>query len=269
MKVNNVVIGTDPELFLYSEQYFKHVPVCGLVGGTKEKPIPILEGNDGFSLQEDNVALEFTIPPAKTKEEWLNNINFVKDYIKETVLKPLDLVPSYIGAARFKPEDLDNPAAQHMGCSASYDAWTFEQHHVDRTDYTLRTTGMHIHIGYANPNTHTSLEIIRAMDLFLGVPSVFIDPDTERRKMYGKAGDYRLKPYGVEYRVLSGYFLESDTLLSWIWDNTMAAIDFVNNGGIITNPDDIIMSINNCNKQIALEVISDYKINIINQHLSI
>ena len=34
------------------------------------------------------------------------------------------------------------------------------------------------------------------MDLFLGVPSILIDPDTERRKMYGKAGDYRLKEYG-------------------------------------------------------------------------
>ena len=60
--IKNAVLGTDPELFLYSEDYFKFVPVCGLVGGTKDEPIPINLENDGFTLQEDNVALEFTIP---------------------------------------------------------------------------------------------------------------------------------------------------------------------------------------------------------------
>jgi len=208
MKINNAKIGTDPELFLYSPLYGKYVPVCGLVGGTKEKPIPINEENIGYSLQEDNVALEFTIPPATTKTEFINSINFVKNYITETVLKPLELIPHYVASARFNEDDLSNPAAQHMGCSKSYDAWSFEEHQVDRSDYTLRTTGMHIHVGYDNPNDQTSIDIIRAMDLFLGVPSVLIDPDNERRKMYGKAGDFRMKKYGVEYRVLSSYFIQ-------------------------------------------------------------
>ena len=262
--IKNAVLGTDPELFLYSEDYFKFVPVCGLVGGTKDEPIPINLENDGFTLQEDNVALEFTIPPASTKNEWIDSINFVKNYITETVLTPKGLVPRYVGSARFEPSDLDNPAAQHMGCSSSYDAWTFEQHYVDRDDYTLRTTGMHIHVGYKDPDVDVSIDLIRAMDLFLGVPSVFMDPDTERRKMYGKAGDYRLKGYGVEYRVLSGYFLGSNELLSWLWDATQKAIDFVNAGGIITNPEDIIKAINNCDKELAKEILEDYNIKIFN-----
>ena len=262
--INNATIGTDPELFLFSPLYNKYVPVCGLVGGTKEEPIPINEENKAYSLQEDNVALEFTIPPAKSKSEFINSINFVKNYITETVLKPMELVPHYVASARFNDTDLDNPAAQHMGCSASYDAWSFEEHRVDRSDYTLRTTGMHIHVGYDNPNDKASIDIIRAMDLFLGVPSVLIDPDTERRKMYGKAGDFRMKKYGVEYRVLSSYFIQNDELIGWVYDQTQAAINFVNQGGIITNPSDIIDAINMCNHNLANEIIEDYNLNITN-----
>lgn len=262
--VKNFKIGSDPELFLFSEKHNKFVPVCGLVGGTKDKPIPINQENDGYSLQEDNVALEFTIPAAASRKEWLDSMNFVKDYVTNAVLKNLGLVPRYVASARFLEEDLKSEAAQHMGCSSSYNAWTYEQHQVDRSDYTLRTSGTHVHIGYDDPNSDTNIDLIRAMDLFLGVGSVLLDPDTERRKMYGKAGDYRFKPYGVEYRCLSGYFIKDDQILSWVYDNTLAAIEFVNSGGIITNPDDIIKCINNCDKKLALEIIEDYKINVLN-----
>lgn len=262
--VKNFKVGSDPELFLFSEKKNKFVPVCGLVGGTKDKPIPINQENDGFSLQEDNVALEYTIPPASSLKEWLGNMNFVKNYVKDVVLKPLDLVPAYVASARFHEEDLNSEAAQHMGCSSSFNAWTFEQHQVDRSDYTLRTSGLHVHIGYDNPEAEINIELIRAMDLFLGVPSVLIDPDTERRKMYGKAGDYRFKAYGVEYRCLSGYFGRDDEHLAWVYNNTLAAIEFFNSGGIITNPDDIIKCINDCDKGLANEIIEDYKIGVMN-----
>lgn len=262
--VKNFKIGSDPELFLFSQEKNKFIPVCGLVGGTKEVPIPINQENDGYSLQEDNVALEYTIPAAASKKEWLDSMNFVKNYITEVVLKPKGLVPRYVASARFEENDLKSEAAQHMGCSSSYNAWTYEQHHVDRSDFTLRTTGTHVHIGYDNPNSDTNIELIRAMDIFLGVPSVLLDPDTERRRMYGKAGDYRFKAYGVEYRCLSGYFIKDDDILSWVYDNTLAAIEFVNSGGIITNADEIVKCINECDKGLALEIIEDYKIKVLN-----
>jgi len=267
-KIKNFLLGTDPEMFLYSEEQQKVIPVCGLVGGTKKDPLPISDIK-GFSLQEDNVALEFTIPPVGNIEDWVNNINFVKNYASETVLKPKNLIPLYVASARFAEEDLQTEQAQHMGCDVSYNAWTFQPHEVDRSDFNLRTTGMHIHVGYDNPDPETSLEIIRAMDLFLGVPSVILDPDVERRKMYGKAGDYRLKSYGVEYRVLSGYFLNNDELLKWVYQNTIAAINFVNEGGIITNPQEIIDTIDNCNKNSAFEIMDDYRVAIINYEKTI
>ena len=64
--------------------------------------------------------------------------------------------------------------------------------------------------------------------------------------------------------MLSGYFLGSNELLSWLWDATQKAIDFVNAGGIITNPEDIIKAINNCDKELAKEILEDYNIKIFN-----
>jgi phiEco32-like amidoligase-type 2 protein len=259
--VNNLTLGSDPELFLFSEEMGKYIPVCGLIGGTKEEPKPISE--EGHFVQEDNVALEFCIPPCTSQEEWVKHINFVKDYVTNDLLQPLGLVPKYVASCKFDIDDLLSPQAAHFGCTPSFNAWTGERMIVDREDPTLRTTGMHVHFGYDNPDTDISMAIIQAADLFLGVQSVLLDPDTERRKMYGKAGDYRLKKYGVEYRSLSGYFLENDTLIKWVYDNAKRAVDFVNANGIITNPQDIQDCINNCDKELALEILDDYNIEVL------
>ena len=59
------------------------------------------------------------------------------------------------------------------------------------------------------------------MDYAIGVPSVLIDSDKARRRLYGKAGSMRHKPYGVEYRTLSNFWLNSDELTSWVYDRTL------------------------------------------------
>mgnify|MGYP006274491033 CR=1 FL=1 len=260
MRIKNVLIGCDPEGFLFDPIKEKYVPVCGLVGGTKDEPIPITD--EGHGIQEDNVMVEYTIPPSKTIEEFKDNINFVKDYIAETVLKPLNLVPHYVASARFDIEDLMSQQAQHFGCSPDYNAYTMEANSVQRTDMTLRTSGGHIHVGYDEPSVEANIDLIRAMDLFLGVPSILLDTDTERRKMYGKAGCYRFKKYGLEYRVLSTFWTANDELIEWAFNATKQAIDFVNKNGIITNPEQIIDCINNSNKDLALEILDDYNINV-------
>ena len=65
-------IGCDPELFLKNHQD-KLISVVGLIGGTKENPMPI--GN-GCAIQEDNVAAEFCIPPCATEDEFVSSIMY-------------------------------------------------------------------------------------------------------------------------------------------------------------------------------------------------
>ena len=52
---------------------------------------------------------------------------------------------------------------------------------------------------------------------------MLLDDGAKRRELYGKAGAYRVKPYGVEYRVLSNFWLKSPALMQWVYDNTILA----------------------------------------------
>ncbi|RMG93736.1 MAG: hypothetical protein D6706_14915, partial [Chloroflexi bacterium] len=46
-------------------------------------------------------------------------------------------------------------------------------------------------------------EFVKKLDFFLGIPLYIKEGESERRKLYGKFGDYRPKRYGVEYRTPS------------------------------------------------------------------
>lgn len=121
----------------------------------------------------------------------------------------------------------------------------------------------HIHVGYDNPNRKTSIELIRAMDLYLGLGSILLDDDMNRRKLYGKAGSCRFKPYGVEYRTLSGFMISNDNLIKWVFENTINAINFINSDQIVPfDLGDYIQDIiNNCKVDEAIKLMDDFKIN--------
>jgi len=60
--------------------------------------------------------------------------------------------------------------------------------------------------------------IIPLLDIVVGNTSVLLDrKGKHRRKIYGKAGDYRLQPHGIEYRTLSNFWLKNYILLSLIF----------------------------------------------------
>lgn len=258
--IKNILIGADPEMFLWSEKEQRFVPVCGLVGGTKDKPLAIT--SKGHAVQEDNVMVEYCIPACASRNDFVDAIQFVKKHIDETILAPKGLVSKCVASAFFRAEDLQSEQAQHFGCDPDYNAYTFEPNIVGRGNPLLRTAGGHIHIGYDNNNPEKSFEIVKAMDLFLGLPSIILDTDTERRKMYGKAGAYRIKRYGVEYRVLSTFWTENSQLIEWAFNSTQEAIDFVNAGGIITNEGEIQNAINTCNKEQVLDILDSYNIDV-------
>jgi hypothetical protein len=48
--------------------------------------------------------------------------------------------------------------------------------------------------------------------------------------MYGRAGAFRPKPYGVEYRVLSNVWLRESSMVKWIWNQTFYAVESLFNG---------------------------------------
>lgn len=106
--------------------------------------------------------------------------------------------------------------------------------------------------------------MIRTLDLFLGVPSILIDKDDRRRELYGKAGCFRFTAYGLEYRVMSGYFIDTPELIDWCFTQITKAIDFLNEGGSVEkDASKIVEAINDNNKTLAQELVKKYKINLI------
>jgi len=228
--IKNITIGSDPEFFIVNSLE-QTIPSIEYFSGTKDEPENI---ESGFMLHKDNVLVEGNIPPSKTKEDFIFNMLKIKELIN-TRLVPHDLIIKEADAAEFAPDMLTSPESREFGCSSYNNAWTGEVTGADDMSHTtIRTGGFHIHIGYELEDPSVSKEIIdillaRAYDLFVVLPSYIEHFDVKRSDNYGGLGKYRDKPYGVEVRSLGGYFAQ-DKYLAWVWDQTMKAIDYINEG---------------------------------------
>lgn len=255
------MLGSDPELFIINSKTNEVVSSIGLIPG--EKGRPWTEGLEkGFGLEIDNILAEFNIPPCKTKEEWLHHMNFMKGFIRDFVKKvnpDYDLM--HKASTYVDPKILNNPIAQLFGCSVSYNAYTEMPNPRPAGDRTnLRSAGVHVHCSYDEPNTYDNLHLIKMFDVYLGIPSVIMDPDTERRSLYGGAGDFRFCEYGFEYRTLSGFFLKNDETISFMWDQAMKAIDAYNNDLEIPDPDIVQKTINTSDVKTAKRLVKEFKL---------
>tara|TARA_R110002020_G_scaffold85441_3_gene210915 strand:+ start:6609 stop:7412 length:804 start_codon:yes stop_codon:yes gene_type:complete len=223
--ITNFKLGADPELFLIDLNTNKYQSAEGIIGGNKDEPIVI--SKEGFALQEDNVMVEFNIPPAHTKEEFSDNINFMLSYINTVI--PNNLVTAIEPSVEMPWNQLETTQALTFGCSPDFNAWTGEQNSSPDAELTnVRSAGGHLHIGYDNPSEEKSARLIKCLDLFVGLPLAFLEPDNQRRQFYGKAGACRFKDYGVEYRSPSNYWLSSTSLTQFTFTQVQKAIEMCN-----------------------------------------
>lgn len=227
----NFQIGADPEIFLQNKEG-KFKSVIGLIGGDKWHPRKLTE--DGHAVLEDNVAVEFNIPPCSTLADFRQEINRTMGMVRNIL--PTDLLFNECSAVSFPDDELACDAAWVFGCEPDLNAWTLEENPRPETeDKNLRSAGGHIHVG-SDIAINNPIHVVRAMDVFLGVPSTRLDTaGGPRRKLYGKPGAFRFKPYGVEYRTLSNFWIFSDNLLEWAYEGTRRALEFVSKGGEVSD----------------------------------
>lgn len=225
--INNVLIGADPELFLAKNGVI--ISAEGLIGGTKQDPKAI--SKEGHYIQEDNIMIEFNIPPCNSSDDFILNINFVKDYL-EQLARILDSELNYSASAYIDKKYLKTKQAKMFGCDPDFNVYLKDFNNPPSSKTNLRSCGGHIHIGYDNPSVEKSEQLIYAMDYCLGLDSLLLDPDNKRRKMYGNAGSFRFKDYGVEYRTLSNFWIQNEDLMKWTFNNSLKAVELVNSGNI-------------------------------------
>jgi hypothetical protein len=212
----NFTIGCDPELFV-KDPRGRIVSAHGLIPGTKEEPFKV----DGGAVQVDGMAVEINIDPVPVynRDLFSRRVISVASQLKKMLPPRYGLVPiashkfddDYIGA---QPEE-----ARELGCNPDFGAWQDgSENPAPDASVSYRTAAGHIHIGWGKdiPVDHPDhiaicCKIVKMLDLYVGPYCSLIDEDNLRSSLYGKAGAFRPKSYGVEYRTPSNAWLRTHT----------------------------------------------------------
>jgi len=224
--------GTDPEFMLAKDgAYYSAI---GIVPGTKEDRHQLGK----HEVFYDNVLAECAICPGGSKEETIENIgDCLAKYAR--LVSPYKIILQ--SAQKYPVKELKHKDAMEAGCDPETCAYTTKDLDLRATlgplmkKSPLRTAGGHVHLGADVAKTsaldgYGDVSTVRMMDLFLGVPSIYIDHDRtskERKQLYGQAGRFRSPKYGIEYRSLGNFWLASPFLVSLIYDLCEFVLKFV------------------------------------------
>lgn len=251
-----ILLATDPELFTKSGGVISSV--AGKLGADKYNKKAVTED---VRIQEDNVLVEFDTNPHGEFELFDSNIRRGIVYCEEAVGVVGHELALGVSSHIFSAEEL---ASFHrdafvFGCDPDFNALTGMRNAKPvASDAGLRTAGGHIHIGYSDVInvTSESQKVLGVMcDYFLGLPALLLDSDDRRKELYGKAGACRFKEYGIEYRVLSNFWIQEQANRAWAWEQAHKAFDTMNGDYMslvsVVSPEDVQKVINNNDKVMA------------------
>jgi hypothetical protein len=252
-------LGCDPEILLTKQDQF--FAAVNTFGGTKDQPRPLMALGEGFFVQEDNVALEFNIPPSESSQAFTENLKKIVSYLADNAKAAFDLDFSAASAAIYPADQLVDPRTLEFGCDPDYNAWTGEVNMspMGMAHPNLRSAGGHLHLGLPELSEDNKRRIVQLMDLHLGVPSVIMDNGELRKQLYGKCGAMRYKPYGLEYRTLSNFWIFGESLSNWAWNATEKALCDFEHGRDPGELRELITStINTNNRVAAAEMVAEH-----------
>lgn len=202
----NYSSGCDPEMFVMD---------------AKGKVIPARRAlqakSAGTQRFFDGIQAEFCPLPGGCLEALATGIRshlilLLKDFQARSTSAKLSIVNS----VQLTQQEMDKLEDEDVvfRCSNSMNVYGDIPGSPEPREYLWRFAGGHIHVGATQNNVPKPAPVlksmVRAMDGLLGVAGVSLARawDTpERRKYYGRAGEFRLPQHGLEYRVLSNYWL--------------------------------------------------------------
>lgn len=230
----DLLIGADPELFVVKGKRSRtNVSAHLFSKGTKEKPEPVAGG----AIQVDGTALEFNITPEDNPKAFADRIEQVMSIMNDYLPRNHYLVAEPV--AHYGHDYLATlpESAVELGCNPDFNAYTGKENPRPDAKMDFRTGSGHIHIGWNHlvgvdkfdvddpAHRETCQLFVKELDASVGMACRMFDTDDTRRQLYGKAGAYRPKPYGLEYRVPSNAWLRDRRLMEWVFHNVKKAYD--------------------------------------------
>lgn len=214
------MVGVDVEGFVYNNATDRYVPCVGLVPGTKDHPHQLDDLRKGYCIQEDNVMVEFNIPPQKTARNFESALVDVRAAVD--AMLPEDHMAVYCPSVKFSPKDLMSEQAQTIGCDPDFDAYKGGSIRTELPALSnYRGAGGHIHIGgdFQCPDFVAAL----FADVTIGIQNGITGNKRDARtSWYGQPGIYRPKPYGIEWRSPSSHWMSMGDYYSYIGSSTLA-----------------------------------------------
>lgn len=229
-------LGCDPELFLAN--------AAGVIGAEKVVDAKGIVAGSGKAVL-DGVQLELHPAPSTCRQSLAGNIAAIFRSI-DTALKSRNdgVKVSFDPVVTVSKKELDSLSeqAKKLGCAPSLN--THKPNavlKVAKRNERMRSAGGHLHLAVGTAYFHgpkgtdgkptdtpDTIKFVDLLDVFVGLPSVLLDRDpnaSKRRRVYGKAGEHRLPPHGVEYRVLSNFWLRNYMLMSFVFGQARQAYD--------------------------------------------
>lgn len=226
MKPVGVVLGCDPEFFI---KFQGKVIGSETLLGTKG----IAE--DGYGkVIVDGVQAEINPEADTCRELLLDNISTCIDMVARRAIQ-FDL--DFSQGVKIEPEEFEalSPECKQFGCKPSFNTRKGfpELIQLDASKYPFRSAGGHVHLGAGNSTKlltvlQDPMRVIKVLDVVLGNTCVLLDrsvANVERRKHYGRAGEFRLPKYGIEYRTLSNFWLRHPALASLVFGLARHAVE--------------------------------------------
>lgn len=230
-------IGCDPELFLFDNLLQRIVPAVGKIGGSKLKPMRLSKG----TVQLDGTVVEIGTDPASTAEGWIDNVQSVINEVQAKLDARFHGRYSLrCGAiAGYAEEDITfSRTAFEVGCEPAY---KFDGNELVRTSNTGDLSpsaipiGGHIHIGFGCNLDVTDPVLVQSVKRYTRFVNSRLHepvsgPVADRIRETGCLNSLRIKPYGVEMREWSSYWLADRELMVSIFTKYKRAYEVMCQG---------------------------------------
>lgn len=215
--------GADPEIFLSQNGIIvgseRAIPEEGLSAGTAGSYYSI---GEEVTLVRDGVQVELNLPPTKCREWLAMEIQLALRALHRKLQKDQKFEISFLPLVEVSAEEIASltPLSRRLGCAPS-----FNYYHpnisvgVNPDTYLKRSAAGHLHFGLP-PHLIAERERLPPLcDIIIGNTLVLLDRDPaqiERRKVYGRAGEFRSPRHGLEYRTPSNFWLRSKELVGFV-----------------------------------------------------